>query len=215
MKRLAELVVVELVGDVGAPCSVKDVTAFPPEVITTTTSCVVVCLGVVLGTVVEVENVVGVVDVLVVLEVVVDDEDETLVKIDEVMLAVKELDDVVEVELVVLVVVVEEVEVVDEVEVVELLVVVMTLVNELESGELVELAELSPNNKLLNLGSPLDNETVTITVTSPSIPDQSFHPARTLTSPRLRRLCRHQSPKTYQPEYASHVSPPSLFVLEV
>jgi hypothetical protein len=57
--------VVELVGVVEDPCSVKDVTALPPEVITTTTCSVVVRFGVVLGIVVEVEKVVGVlVDVL-------------------------------------------------------------------------------------------------------------------------------------------------------
>ena len=168
-RRPAELVVVELVGVVDDPCSVNEVTALPPEVITTTTCSVVVRFGVVLGIVVEVENVVGVVDVLgelVVLMVVVEE----VVELDEedVEVVVDELDDVVEVELVVLVLEVVDVEDVDEVEVVDVEVVVMTLVVDIELSELVELAELFPDNRLLNLGSPLDNEIVTITVTSPS-----------------------------------------------
>jgi hypothetical protein len=168
--RLPELVVVELVGVVDDPCSVNDVTALPPEVITTTTCSVVVRFGVVLGIVVEVENVVGVVDVLEVDEE--EEEDVVVLEEEEEGKLVDELVDVVEVELVVLVVevveLVVEVEDVDEVEVVDVLVIGILLIVELELNELVELAELFPDNKLLNLGSPLDNETVTITVTSPS-----------------------------------------------
>ena len=212
---------VELVGVVDDPCSVNDVTALPPEVITITTCSVVVRFGVVLGIVVEVENVVGVVDVLEVdeeeeEEVVVLDEEE-----EEEEEEVDELVDVVEVELVVLVVevveLVVEVEDVDEVEVVDVLVIGILLVVEPELNELAELAELFPDNKLLNLGSPLDNETVTITVTSPSTQRQPHFPAiRSLTCPSLCNLCRYQSQKSKssQPEYPSHALTRRCSILE-
>jgi hypothetical protein len=208
--RLPELVVVELVGVVDDPCSVNDVTALPPEVITTTTCSVVVRFGVVLGIVVEVEKVVGVlVDVL---EVDEEEEEDVVVLDEEEEEVVDELVDVVEVELGVLVVevveLVVEVEDVDGVEVVvDVLVIGILLVVELELNEVLELSELSPDDKLLNLGSPLDNETVTITVTSPSTHRQPQYPAiRSLTCPSLRNLRRYQSQKSKssQPEYPSH-----------
>jgi hypothetical protein len=206
-RRLPELVVVELVGVVDDPCSVNDVIALPPEVMTTTTCSVVVRFGVMLGIVVEVEKVVGVVDVLEVDEE--EEEDAVVLDEEEEEEVVDELVDVVEVELVVVEVVelVVEVEDVDEVEVVDVLVVGILLVVEPELKELVELAELFPDNKLLNLGSPLDNETVTITVTSPSTHRQPQSPAiRSLTCPSLRNLRPHRSQKSKsnQPEYQSH-----------
>ena len=212
---------VELVGIVEDPCSVNDVTALPPEVITTTTCSVVVRFGVVLGIVVEVDKVVGV-DVLEVDEeeeedvVVLDEEEE-----EEEEEVVDELVDVVEVvegvEVVEVVELVVEVEDVDEVEVVDVLVIGILLVVELELNEVVELAELFPDNKLLNLGSPLDNETVTITVTSPSTLRQPQFPAiRSLTCPSLRDLRPHQpqKSKSSQPEYPSHALTRRCSILE-
>jgi len=218
--RLPELVVVELVGVVDDPCSVNDVTALPPEVITTTTCSVVVRFGVVLGIVVEVEKVVGVVDVLEVDEE--EEEDVVVLDEEEEEEVVDELVDVVEVELAVRVVVevvelVVELEEVDEVEVVDVLVIGILLVVEPELNELAELAELFPDNKLLNLGSPLDNETVTITVTSPSTHRQPQFPAiRSLTCPSLRDLRRYQSQKSKsnQPEYPSHALTRRCSILE-
>ena len=214
-RRLAELVVVELVGVEDDPGSVNDVISLLPKVVTTTTCSVVVRLGVVLGIVVEVENVVGVVDILVVL-VVLEVVEEDIVELEEedVDVVVDELDDGVEVELVVLVVEVRElvvdVEDADEVEVVDGLVVITILVLDVELNELVELAELFSDNKLLNLGLPLGTETVTITVTSPSTPSVVAPPQLGHSLAPVSVVCPPTSPQSPSPINQNISRMPSL-----
>jgi hypothetical protein len=186
--RVAPLTrVVEAVGFVDASCSVIVERISPLLAVMTTTTCaVVVRFDVVVGDVVD--------GVVMEVDRVVDEEEEDEEDDDEDEEVVEELleeDDELEVVDELLLTLVEvDVGVVDVVDgVVE--VEILLLVVELE----VVLVEVRLAVKLLNLGSPLDNEIVIRTVLTPSSAIVSHRPKGLITRSRRSNLCSNLCPE--------------------
>jgi hypothetical protein len=193
--RVAPLTrVVEAVGFVDASCSVIVERISPLLAVMTTTTCaVVVRFDVVVGDVVD--------GVVMEVDRVVDEEEEDEEDDDEDEEVVEELleeDDELEVvdELLLTLVEVDVgvVDVVDGVVEVEILLLVVELEVVLVELEVV-LVEVRLAVKLLNLGSPLDNEIVIRTVLTPSSAIVSHRPKGLITRSRRSNLCSNLCPE--------------------